>query len=92
MREIDGRVGRRPLAESIPWRCCPEVVLPASRGTSLHLQRGGAEWYTGHWRAQFDLKFDGDEPVELRCFLILDDEQITETWLYQLHPQVLAHR
>jgi glucan biosynthesis protein len=30
--------------------------------------------------------------VELRCFLTLDDQQITETWLFQLHPQVLAHR
>jgi len=38
------------------------------------------------WRAFFDLQADGVEPVELRCFLRLGDQALTETWLYQYLP------
>jgi glucans biosynthesis protein len=41
----------------------------------------------GHWRAQFDFTVDGAEPVELRCYLRDGDTVLTETWLYQYHPQ-----
>lgn len=40
----------------------------------------------GHWRAQFDLTVDGKDPVELRLFLRLDGQPLSETWLYQYHP------
>ncbi|WP_068462222.1 glucan biosynthesis protein [Hyphomicrobium sulfonivorans] len=41
---------------------------------------------TDRWRALFDLTAEGDEPVDLRCFLRLDDETLSETWLYQWLP------
>ena len=41
---------------------------------------------TKKWRVRFDLKVDGHEPVDLRCFLQLGDQALTETWLYQYLP------
>ena len=41
---------------------------------------------TKKWRVRFDLNVDGDEPVDLRCFLQLGDKALTETWLYQYFP------
>jgi glucans biosynthesis protein len=41
---------------------------------------------TKKWRVIFDLKVDGHEPVDLRCFLQLGDQALTETWLYQYLP------
>jgi glucans biosynthesis protein len=41
---------------------------------------------TKKWRVIFDLKVDGNEPVDLRCFLQLGDQALTETWLYQYLP------
>jgi glucans biosynthesis protein len=43
---------------------------------------------TDRWRAVFDLQVDGNEPVELRCFVRLGDKTLTETWLYQYHPAI----
>jgi glucans biosynthesis protein len=40
----------------------------------------------GHWRAQFDLTVEGADPVEMRLFLRLDEQVLSETWLYQYHP------
>jgi glucans biosynthesis protein len=40
----------------------------------------------GHWRAQFDLTVQGEEPVEMRAFLRLGDKVLSETWLYQYQP------
>ena len=40
----------------------------------------------GHWRAQFDLKVAGTEPVEMRLFLRNGRHVLSETWLYQYHP------
>ncbi len=42
---------------------------------------------TGHWRAQFDLRMEVDQTVDLRCFLRNGDQVLSETWLYQYHPQ-----
>jgi len=79
------------ILKSIPWGVRPTVEASASRG-ELSLQRAEPIWYTDRWRSEFDLKFDGEDPVELRCFMSLEGQPITETWLFQLHPQVLAHR
>lgn len=39
------------------------------------------------YRAMFDLvPDDSEEPIELRLYLSLDGEAITETWLYQYFP------
>jgi len=42
---------------------------------------------TDRWRALFDLATEGDEPIDLRCYLRLGDETLTETWLYQWMPK-----
>ena len=41
---------------------------------------------TGGWRVVFDLRPEGDGPVELRCLLLLAGETLTETWVYQWTP------
>jgi periplasmic glucans biosynthesis protein len=46
------------------------------------------------WRAIFDLALTDDsiEPVNLRLFLSLDGQALTETWLYQYSPPPPAQR
>lgn len=41
---------------------------------------------TERWRAVFDLRHDGKDPVDLRCLLRLGDRTLSETWLYQFFP------
>jgi glucans biosynthesis protein len=43
---------------------------------------------TKRWRAFFDLQVEGTEPVNLRCYLRLDDYSLTETWIYEYVPPV----
>ena len=43
---------------------------------------------TDRWRALFDLTTEGDGPVDLRCYLRLGDETLSETWMYQWNPKV----
>lgn len=43
---------------------------------------------TNRWRALFDVHMTGNDPIDLRCYLRLDNETLTETWLYQLVPAV----
>ncbi|MDH3771595.1 MAG: glucan biosynthesis protein, partial [Nitrospirota bacterium] len=62
-----------------------EPVISTSRGkidNDYALQIVG----TKSWRAFFDLDVEGAEPVDLRCFLRLDDRTLTETWLFQYLP------
>ena len=43
------------------------------------------------WRAMFDLVPDGaGEPINLRLFLQLDGQALTETWIYQYTPPPLT--
>ena len=46
------------------------------------------------WRAMFDLVPDDDstEPVNLRLYLALDGQALTETWLYQYEPPPVSQR
>ncbi|HYZ26650.1 MAG TPA: glucan biosynthesis protein G [Geminicoccaceae bacterium] len=53
-----------------------EVIEPIARKNGV----------TGGWRVLFDLRPEGDGPVELRCVLRLADETLTETWVYQWTP------
>ncbi|HEX4635623.1 MAG TPA: glucan biosynthesis protein [Rhizomicrobium sp.] len=39
------------------------------------------------WRALFDLQAEGNEPVDLRMYLRLGDQTLSETWLYQYFPE-----
>lgn len=61
-----------------------EVAVSASRGTISYIfteQIPG----TPRWRAQFDLDPDGQEPVELRAYLHVGDQPVSETWMYQFN-------
>jgi glucans biosynthesis protein len=46
------------------------------------------------WRAMFDLKVtdDSTEPINLRLFLALNGQPLTETWLYQYTPPPPSQR
>ena len=41
---------------------------------------------TTRWRAVFDFKGDGPNPVDMRLYLRAGDKTLTETWLYQHLP------
>ncbi|GLK67210.1 glucan biosynthesis protein [Hansschlegelia plantiphila] len=73
--------------EDIPYGQTVEPVLWASRGTFSYIYAEAVPSdVKGHWRAQFDLKVEGPEPVDMRCYLKVGDKTLTETWLYQFHP------
>jgi glucans biosynthesis protein len=73
--------------KDIPFGAKPEVVLSASRGGySYVFSEAVPNDVPGHWRAQFDLTVQGDDPVEMRAYLRLGDRVLSETWLYQYHP------
>jgi glucans biosynthesis protein len=61
-------------------------VVSASRGTvdNAHLLKVVG---TDRWRAAFDLKLEGNQPVDIRMFLRLGEKTLSETWLYQYFPQ-----
>jgi glucans biosynthesis protein len=41
----------------------------------------------GHWRVTMDVKpGSSDQPVDMRCYLDLYGQALTETWTYQLNP------
>ncbi|WP_291828409.1 glucan biosynthesis protein D [Bosea sp. (in: a-proteobacteria)] len=76
-----------PALEAIPFGVKPEVVLSASRGSYSYIfAEAVPNDVPGHWRAQFDLTVEGQDPVEMRCFLKAGDKVLTETWLYQYLP------
>jgi periplasmic glucans biosynthesis protein len=60
-------------------------VISVSRG---HLSDPAARPLKGTnaWRCNFDLLSDGQEPVDLRCYLRDEQGALTETWLYQWTP------
>jgi periplasmic glucans biosynthesis protein len=65
----------------------PDVIVTTSRGTiSNNRAEAVPNDVPGHWRAQFDLAVEGSEPVELRCYLRLNEKALSETWAYQFHP------
>jgi periplasmic glucans biosynthesis protein len=67
-------------------------VITASRG---RIELPSARWLPpDEWRAIFDLALtdDSTEPVNLRLFLSLDGQALSETWLYQYSPPPPAQR
>ncbi|MGF1593378.1 MAG: glucan biosynthesis protein [Kiloniellaceae bacterium] len=78
--EFDG--GRLPR---LPEDSEPEPKIAASRGGISGVFAEPVPG-TARWRAVFDLAAEGDEPVELRMYLALGREPLSETWLYQYRP------
>lgn len=66
----------------------PQAVLWASRGSFSNVLTASmpGSGLPGHWHAQFDLTAEGSEPVEMRLYLRLGKETLSETWLFQYHP------
>ncbi|KPX78378.1 Glucan biosynthesis protein D [Pseudomonas meliae] len=73
--------------ENVPFNTFPEAVLSSSRGTFSNIfTEAVPDGMAGHWRAQFDLTVEGAEPVDMRLYLRLGEQTLTESWLYQYHP------
>ncbi|MDN5850573.1 MAG: glucan biosynthesis protein [Nitrococcus sp.] len=73
-----------PLAQ-LRQRYDVQVIAETSRGAidnAYALKVVG----TDLWRAFFDLRVDGKEAVDLRCYLRLGERTLTETWIYQYFP------
>jgi glucans biosynthesis protein len=41
---------------------------------------------SGVWRVSMRMKTNGEKPVDLRCYLTLYGEALTETWTYLWAP------
>ena len=41
---------------------------------------------TDRWRGFFDVSLAGKDPIDMRCYLRLGEETLSETWLYQFYP------
>jgi glucans biosynthesis protein len=81
--EFDGA----PLRD-LPYGVKPEPVVTTSRGSfgPYRFTEPVPDDVPGHWRTQFDLIVEGQEPVELRCYLKLGERTLSETWAYQYYP------
>jgi glucans biosynthesis protein len=64
-----------------------EAVITASRG-QIEITSARPLHAINGWRAMFDLKpiDDSTEPINLRLFLALNGQPLTETWIYQYAP------
>ena len=69
-------------------------VISASRGRIELTSARRIVPHPSEWRAEFDLALTSDivEPVNLRLYLSLDGQALTETWLYQYTPPPPAQR
>ena len=70
-----------------------EAVVTASRGKLEIVSARPLDAIDG-WRAMFDLRPEDDstQPINLRLYLQLGREALTETWLYQWLPPAPADR
>lgn len=63
-----------------------EAIITASRGEVEITSARPLEEINGY-RAMFDLvPGDSEEPIDLRVYLRLDNQPLTETWIYQYTP------
>ena len=60
----------------------PDAIVSASRGAVLNILTHYND-VSGGWRVSFDLSVTDEEPSELRCFLKVGENAISETWSYQ---------
>jgi len=79
---IDFRGG--PLAAMAP-RYDVKPVVTLSRG-EVHTPYVVKVVGTDRWRGFFDVALEGKQPVDMRCYLRLGEETLSETWLYQFYP------
>ena len=72
---------------------CVEPRISASRGR-VEIASARPLVPLNGWRAMFDLvpTDASTEPINLRLFLALDGQALTETWLYEYTPPPADHR
>lgn len=63
-----------------------ELVVTASRGEVSNVYNHPVVDQRQRWRAFFDIKAEGTEPVDLRAFLRRNGTALSETWIYQYFP------
>ena len=63
-----------------------ELVVSASRGDVSNIYNHPVVDQRNRWRAFFDIKAEGTDPVDLRAFLRKGDRALTETWISQYFP------
>jgi glucans biosynthesis protein len=63
-----------------------KLVVNCSRGSISGIAVYPVVGQRHRWRAMFDLKEAGVEPIDLRAYLRKGDTALTETWLYQFFP------
>ena len=63
-----------------------ELVVTASRGEVSNSYNHPVVDQRQRWRAFFDIKATGLEPVDLRAFLRKGERALSETWIYQYFP------
>jgi glucans biosynthesis protein len=70
-----------------------EAVVTASRGSTEHVTAHYVPEFNGY-RALFDIKppEDSAEPIDLRLYLRIRGQPLTETWIYQYTPPSLKER
>jgi glucans biosynthesis protein len=72
---------------NLPFGVLPEPAIWVSRGeVSLVQMEAVPDDVPGHWRLFFDLKVEGEEPVDMRVFLKQGSTLLSETWLYLFEP------
>ena len=73
---------RPAVMTRIPYGVFPDVMVTTSAGTVV--RRFSEPVPNGNiWRAVFDLDVELHQIVEMRMYLALNGEPLTETWLYQ---------
>jgi glucans biosynthesis protein len=63
-----------------------ELIVSASRGVLSNIYNHPVVGQKERWRAFFDIKATGSEPVDLRAYLRKGSRALTETWIYQYFP------
>lgn len=63
-----------------------ELVVSCSRGVISGVATYPVVDQRHRWRAMFDLKEEGVEPIDLRAYLRKGGSALTETWIYQWFP------
>jgi glucans biosynthesis protein len=78
---------------ALPPKAKVEPVITASRG-EIEITSARPQKEIKGYRAMFDLKptDSSTEPIDLRLFLRLDGQPLTETWMYQWTPPPPAER
>lgn len=64
-----------------------EFVVTVSRGEISNSYNHPVVGQPGRWRALFDIKAEGAEPVDMRGYLRKGTRALSETWIYQHFPE-----